>query len=180
MPNKNNNDTETVQQEAVSPLTELEQLRHLVFGEAQNQLTNQLTTLRSDMEKALAGQQKRFSEQLSKMEETTEQQFSELDNRLQFIDSAHEDNESNIQKNIESLTSEHEIFATTTQQDFKNMEQLLVNESSLITNNFNEQLELLKVHLENVSKDLSSSKTDRKTLANLLATMATNLQDDPL
>jgi hypothetical protein len=32
--------------------------------------------------------------------------------------------------------------------------------------------------LSSVSNELHSSKTDRKTLAKLLATMATNLEDD--
>lgn len=70
------------------------------------------------------------------------------------------------------------MFASATQQDFKNIEQALDNESQSLSRNFNVQLEQLKSHLESVSNELSSSKTDRKTLAKLLATMATNLEDD--
>ena len=72
------------------------------------------------------------------------------------------------------------MFATATQQDFKAMEQALDSGSQTLSHNFNEQLDQLKTHLESVSKELSSSKTDRKTLAKLLATMATNLEDDEL
>ena len=78
------------------------------------------------------------------------------------------------------LSSEHEMFASATQQDFKNIEQALDTESQSLTRNFNDELAQLKVHLESVSNDLTSSKTDRKTLAKLLATMATNLEDDQL
>jgi hypothetical protein len=168
------------QQEAVNPLTELEQLRHIIFGEAQNKLNDQIMTLRSDLEKSLSNQKQAFSDQLAKLQQITEQKFSELNNKLQSIDNTHDDNESNLQKHIDNITSEHEMFATTTQQDFKAMEQALDNESSTLANNFNEQLEQLKAYLENVSTELSSSKTDRKTLAKLLATMATNLQDESL
>ncbi len=187
MPNKNDVQQEPQDlepelnpREETSSLNELEQLRLIVFGEAQNRLTTQITTLRSDMEKALINQEKNFSEQLLNLQENTEKQFIELDNKLQVIDSIHDDNEGNLQKNIDHVGSEHDSFVATTQENFKSMEQLLSNESSVLTNNFNEQLEELKSYLENVSNDLGSSKTDRKTLASLLATMATNLQDESL
>jgi len=178
MPNKKN--TNKDQQEPVNQLTELEQLRFIVFGEAQKKLDNQLNTLRNDLDKGLKTQQETFSDHLSKIKESTQRQFSDLETRLQRIDSTHDDNENNLQKCIDDMASEHEMFATATQQDFKNIEQSLDNESASLASHFNEQLEQLKIYLEEVSKDLSSSKTDRKTLAKLLATMATNLQDDPL
>ena len=100
--------------------------------------------------------------------------------RKQNFDKTHDEHEASLQKDLTTLASEHEILATATQQDFKSMEQSLDSESNSLENNFNEQLEQLKTHLEHVSKELSSSKTDRKTLAKLLATMATNLENDPL
>jgi len=171
---------ETNELQVPSPANELEQLRHIVFGEAQNRLINQISLLRSDMETAINNQEKKFFEHLTQIKESTEQQFVELDNKLQVIDSIHDDNEGNLQKNIDNLSSEHDLFSETTQQSLKNLEQSIVNESATLSNNFDTQLEQLKSYLENVSKDLSSSKTDRKTLASLLATMATNLQDEQL
>ena len=114
------------------------------------------------------------------MQENINKRFTELEQKLQLFDKNHDDNEASIEKNLASLSSEHEMFTSATQQDFKNIEQASDHESQLLTGNFNEQLEQLKTHLEAVSNELSSSKTDRKTLAKLLATMATNLEDDQI
>ncbi|MCI2283360.1 hypothetical protein L3081_08055 [Colwellia sp. MSW7] len=181
MSNKKNNDkTQPDSAHSSHEISELDRLRQIVFGDAQQQLIKQLATLRSDMEQALNAQDKKFSLRLDKMQEDITHQLDELDKRIHFVDKMHEDIESTIQKEHASLASEHEMFAAATQQDFKSIEQTLDNESTSLSSTFNEQLEQLKNHLEEVSKELSSSKTDRKTLAKLLATMATNLEDDQL
>ncbi len=133
------NSTEQVTSSKASPETttknmssaslELEQLRQIVFGDAQAALEDQIMALRKD---------------------------------------------------LASLASEHEMFATATQQDLKQLEDSLDNESNTLASNFNQQMVELKAHLEKVSNELTSSKTDRKTLAKLLAAMATNLEDDEL
>lgn len=177
------NKKDTVEKEQLdptSPVGELEQLRQIIFGAAQQQLTTQMTTMHTELKQALTTQEQNFSERLDKMLNNIEQQFSSMDERIQFFDKTHDENEARLQKDLSSLASEHEMFATATQQEFKTMGELLDSESNTLSNNFNEQLEQLKMHLEHVSKELSSSKTDRKTLAKLLATMATNLEDDQL
>jgi hypothetical protein len=178
MSNKNKNDKAA--QEPITSIGELDQLRQIVFGDAQQQLITQLTTLRSDMEHAINEQDKKFSIRLDKMQIDISQQLDNLEKQLNFVDKRHDDNEEGMQKEHTNLAAEYEMFTVTTQQDFKDIEQSLNSESTLLSNGFNEQLEQLKNHLEAVSKELSSSKTDRKTLAKLLATMATNLEDDQL
>lgn len=176
----NNKDIKKEQQQDVAQVNELDQLRQIVFGAAEQQLKQQIASTRSDLEHALSKQNSSFNDRLTQMQESINQRFSNLEQQLQLADKSHDDNEASIEKNLASLSSEHEIFASTTLQDFKNIEQALDNESQSLTRNFNDQLEQLKTHLESVSKELSSSKTDRKTLAKLLATMATNLEDDEL
>lgn len=163
-----------------SPINELDQLRQIVFGVAEQQLKKQIALTRSDLEQALNTQNISITNRLDKMQENFTQQFADVEQRIQHLDKTHDENELVIQKDLASLASEHEMFATATQQDFKAMEQALDSGSQTLSHNFNEQLEQLKTHLESVSKELSSSKTDRKTLAKLLATMATNLEDDEL
>ncbi|MGL1956109.1 MAG: hypothetical protein OCD00_02160 [Colwellia sp.] len=174
------NTNKTTEKKSVDSSGELDQLRLIVFGEAQQQLNNQILTLRIDTEKSITALETKLSERISQMQESIAQQFLDVEKQLQFIDKTHDDNEANIQKDLASLASEHEMLDATTQQDFKNIQQLVNDESNSQTSNFNEQLELLKSHLETVSHELSSSKTDRKMLAKLLATMATNLEDDHL
>ena len=176
----NNKNTKKEPQQNEAPVDELDQLRQIVFGVAEQQLKKQIALTRSDLEHALNTQSINFTQRLDKMQENINQRFSDIERQIQHLDKTHDDNELVIQKDLANLASEHEMFATSTQQDFKTMEQSLDSGSQTLTHNFNEQLEQLKTHLESVSKELSSSKTDRKTLAKLLATMATNLEDDEL
>ena len=178
MSDKKKNDE--AQQEPANTLGELDQLRKIVFGDAQQALLLLISTLRSDMEQAFTEHEHKFSSRLDLMTKNFNQQVEDLGQKLNYIDKTHDDNEANLQKEHDSLVSEHEMFAAATQQDFKNIEESLNSESTSLSSNFNEQLQELKNHLEGVSKELSSSKTDRKTLARLLATMATNLEDDQL
>lgn len=177
MPNNNARKDES---KASPPIDELQQLRKIVFGNAEQQLKEKISSTHAEMRKALNTQKESFNANLASFQQVTEQRFTELEQRLNLSDKTHEDNESVIQKDLASLASEHEMFAASTQQDFKSIEQSLNNESDGLSKSFNEQIEQLKSHLEGVSKELSSSKTDRKTLAKLLSTMATNLEDDQL
>ncbi|WDD96763.1 hypothetical protein [Thalassomonas actiniarum] len=159
---------------------ELEQLRNLVFGAARQKLVTQITSMHNELKQALSTQEQSFCDRISKLQQNIEQQFSQMDKKIQLLDKAHNNTEADLQKSLTGLASEHETFAATTEHDFKEMDKSLNNESTLLANSFNEKLEQLNAHLEEVSKELSSSKTDRKTLAKLLATMATNLEDDQL
>ena len=179
MVNKKNNTNESINVEP-SPIDELSQLRAIVFGAAEHKLIEQITKLRSDMEQSLSSLDQRLSNKISELQQSVDLKFTEIDRKLSSIDTAHDDNEAGIQKSLDNLYSEHELFASATQQDFKEINQSIDNESNMLTLNFDQQLKELKTHLEKVSNELSSSKTDRKTLAKLLATMATNLEDDQL
>lgn len=179
MANKKNGSKESDQDQSSSN-NELSQLRAIVFGAAEDKFLAQLSTLRADMESSVDALSQQFAKKISDFQQNNEDKHAEIDKRISFVDKAHDDNENNIQKSLDNLYSEHEMFANTTQLDIKNLNQSIDNESSMITSNFSQQLDQLKTHLEEVSKELTTSKTDRKTLAKLLATMATNLEDDQL
>ena len=168
------------QRDSAPNLGELDQLRQIVFGEAQQALVDKIETMRANFEKSLASQDQKFSNELVKMKESFEQQLATLDQRLQLFDKTHDEHEATIQKDLDNLASEHEMFATSTEESFKGMAETLNTESTSLSTSFNEQLTQLEAHLEEVSRELSSSKTDRKTLAKLLATMATNLEAEQM
>ncbi|GHE86409.1 hypothetical protein GCM10011501_14480 [Thalassotalea profundi] len=171
---------EKIQNKAIDPVEELNQLRSIVFGAAEKNIYEQIAALTHKMEASISELNTKLTKRFDSLQQDIEQQFAEMDKRLSFIDKNHDDNEVNLQKHIDNLASEHEMFAAATQKDFTELNQSLDSESASLTNNFNEQLEQLKAHLDEVSNELSSSKTDRKTLARLLATMATNLEADQL
>lgn len=176
----NNKNIKKEQQQNSSTLDELGQLRQIVFGEAERQLQAKISSTRADLEKALSKQNDNINQRFNNFQQAIDERFEALDQRLCLSDKTHDDNDTTIQNDLANLASEQEMFATSTLQDFKNIEQSLDNESHALSKSFNEQIEQLKSHLDDVSKELSSSKTDRKTLANLLSTMATNLEDDQL
>jgi len=178
MANKKNEPVKSINEEA--PIDELSQLRAIVFGTAEQKLIEKITLLRKDMEQSLGSLEQTLSTKISDFQQNVELKFTEMDKRITFIDTAHDDNEAIIQKSLDNLYSEHEMFSSATQQDFKAINQALDNETNNLTVNFDQQLTQLKTHLEKVSTALTSSKADRKTLAKLLATMATNLEDDQL
>ena len=178
MPNKKSSQNNNA--EIKKEISELDQLRHIVFGEAQNKILLEISNLRDDMKDSMDKLNEKVDANLAKLQSETDQRFAETSDRILLLDKTHDEAESNLQKNINQLSSEHEMFATVTQQDFKNIEQSLDSESNLLSHDFNKQLQSLKENLDAVSHELKSSKTDRKTLAKLLATMATNLEDDEL
>lgn len=179
MANKKNEPIENITPDEAA-IDELSQLRTLVFGAAEQKLIANITTLRTDMEQSVVTLEQSLSTKIFELQQQVELKFTEMDKRITSIDNAHDDNEATIQKSLDNLYSEHEMFASATQQDFKEINQALDNETNNLTVNFDQQLTQLKTHLEKVSTALSSSKADRKTLAKLLATMATNLEDDQL
>jgi hypothetical protein len=179
MANKKTESIENISAEVV-PIDELAQLRTIVFGAAEHKLSEQITTLRTDMEQSITSLEHCLTKKITEFQHSADLKFTEIEDRLSFIDKTHDNNEENIQKSLDNLFSEHDLFDSATQQDLNEMSQSLGNVSHNLTLNFDLQLKELKTHLEKVSKELSSSKTDRKTLAKLLATMATNLEDDEL
>ncbi|WP_281557329.1 hypothetical protein [Thalassomonas sp. RHCl1] len=187
MPNKKKSEKEQAPKttdvaipEPQTPEDELEQLRQIVFGAAQQSLVAHITSIHNELKQALSTQEQKFSNRIDKLQQSVDQQFSQMDHRIQLLDKTHDNTEADLQKSLAGLASEHKSFAATTTHDFKEMDKSLSHESTLLANDFNKKLEQLNTHLEEVSKELSSSKTDRKTLAKLLATMATNLEDDQL
>lgn len=179
MANNKGKDKEAPRTE-IDPVDELSQLRSIVFGAAEQKWIEEIARLRGDMDQSISALDTRLTNKITEFQQNIEIQFGKIDKRLSFIDKSHDDNEANMQKSLDNLYSEHEMFASATQQDLKEVNQLLENESTSLTSNFDQQLKQLKSHLEEVSKELTSTKTDRKTLAKLLATMATNLEDDLL
>ena len=78
MPNKKDTSKEPL--DTSTSVSELDQLRQIVFGAASAKLSDQIALLRSDMEKALSTQQQKFSDNLASLKENVEQQFSEVEN----------------------------------------------------------------------------------------------------
>ena len=76
------------------------------------------------------------------------------------------------------LKSELEIAETAAKNDNDALEAHVVKELDALDTLFSQRHKELLERLQQVTSELSETKTDRKTLANLLSTMATNLTSD--
>ena len=76
MPNNKNSKQE--QQPDVAPVNELDQLRQIVFGAAEQQLKQQITSTRNDIEQALSKQNNAFNDRLLQMQESIKSRISSV------------------------------------------------------------------------------------------------------
>jgi len=176
----NNNSAKAKDVQKADTSDELSQLRHIIFGATHQQLLKQIASLETSIDNKFQRHEASVDKRFEQLQQTLIEKFDQMNERIEFTDKTHDEHEADLQKSIANLATEHEILATTTVQDFKSIEQALNTESHTLADDFSNQIAELKSHLEDVSRELSSSKTDRKTLAKLLATMATNLEDDQL
>jgi ABC-type transporter Mla subunit MlaD len=78
----------------------------------------------------------------------------------------------------DKLASELEMSDTSGKQDSDELHSRLDKEVQALTEKYDAKLAEALQKLNQVTQELGSSKTDRKTLAKLLATVASNLETD--
>jgi len=83
-----------------------------------------------------------------------------------------------LQNTTDKLQSELEIAETSAKNDNNALEAHVIKELESLDSLFSKRHQELLEKLQQVTSELSENKTDRKTLANLLSTMATNLTTD--
>lgn len=169
-----------IEKTTLSATEELATVRNILFGEAQSSLEKKLLNLQTSLDQGLSALKHDFSDKLKKMHENIDLSLTNIEERIQYVDNQHEDKSELLGDKLSALASEHEIFSTNTDKNLEALNGELDKETQQLSNGFSEQIETLKKELDKVSLELHSSKTDRKTLARLLATMANNLENDAL
>lgn len=163
-----------------SPVNELTQLRHIIFGQAQANLEHKITNLQTSLDNGLSALSHELNDKMQKLHEQIDQNFASLEDRIQYVDKQQDDKSEKIHNELSNLASEHEMFCATTDKNIEQLNQDFNKETSHLKTEFNQLLDGLRQQLDKVSAELGTSKTDRKTLAKLLSTMANNLEDDEL
>lgn len=164
--------------EELSQVSELAQLRHIVFGEAQADLEYQLDTLRQEMQAGFEQLTQALQQQMEQMQAALEDNVHQLDDRIAGVDQLYEEKTASLDDTTNKLADEIEMTdANSNQQDealHKRLDKEVQQLSDEFTRKHNHTLELLN----QVKKELTSSKTDRKTLAHLLSSMASDLETE--
>ncbi|NQZ32630.1 MAG: hypothetical protein HRU06_15285 [Oceanospirillaceae bacterium] len=161
-----------------SSALELDQLRNIVFGAAKTDLEAQINKMRSDMQANFQSIAKSQQQQIEKMQAALEDNVNKLDERITEVDNTYENKTSQLTDDTNQLTTELETIDINSRQQDDEIRKKLEDETEQLTTYFTKQHHQTIELLNQVKKDLNSSKTDRKTLAKLLATVVSNLEND--
>ncbi len=173
-PNKTDSNT----QSSEASINELEQLRFIVFGEAKKSIEDRIDTIHSELTNSINTFKEQQIVQLSEMQLHFENALNALDKKLQSVDTHHEDNHNNLIKANEILNSSLEIAESSGKDDADALHDRIDKEMAALSANFDIKYAEAMEKLSKVTHELTDTKTDRKTLARLLATMASNLETD--
>lgn len=162
----------------VSPPGELDQLRDIVFGAAKRSIEKRIDALEVSMQNEFTAMRESQADNVAMLQKTLQETTESLTTHLNNVDKSHQQKSDEINAYADRLASELEMAETTGKEDTDQLHNRLDKEVRALTQNFNDKYAEAMHKLEQVTQDLTSSKTDRKTLAKLLATVAVNLETD--
>lgn len=165
-------------QSAPQPADELAQLREILFGQTNRAFRADLSALESRVNDSFTKLNTHLDSQFNDIRKLIDQQITELSNQLASANNNNSNVQEQLQHTTDKLQSELEIAETAAKNDNDTLEAHVVKELESLDNLFSKRHQELLEKLQQVTSELSESKTDRKTLANLLSTMATNLATD--
>jgi hypothetical protein len=158
--------------------SELDTLRHIVFGAAKADLERGLSELSRLTGEHFQKLEQQMALQMKQLHGAMEDGLHRLEQQLAVADQNQDKKAEELNAYADKISSELEMAEANSKQENDELHQRLDKEISLLTHSFNEQLQQALANLAKVSSELNTSKTDRKTLAKLLNTVATNLATD--
>ncbi|MEC7690017.1 MAG: hypothetical protein VYE47_04330 [Pseudomonadota bacterium] len=165
-------------QASTADKSELGQLREILFGQSSRDFQQQLASLDEKLESNFSALNQKLENHVASLNKTIETQFAALSEQLSADNTQHQQAQENLKGLHDTLKSELEMAEAAAQDDTSKLESKLSKEMDAMETLFNKRHEALLERLQQVTEELSSSKTDRKTLASLLSTMASNLATD--
>jgi len=158
--------------------TELTQLRNIIFGTAKTELQTQIDQLRQEMQLNFDLSAKKLQQEMSDMQNAMQSYVNQLDQRIALVDNQQDDKTAKLNDYADKIASELEMNTSISQDQDEQIQKRLDNEIELLTSRFTKQHDQTIDLLNQVKNDLNTTKTDRKTLARLLATVASGLEVD--
>jgi hypothetical protein len=158
--------------------SELTQLRNILFGTAKTELQTQIDQLRQEMQLNFELSAKKLQQEMSDMQHAIQHHVNQLDQRIAVVDNQQDDKTTKLNDYADKIASELEMNASISEEQDGQIQKRLDNEIELLTSRFTKQHDQTIELLNQVKNDLNTTKTDRKTLARLLATVASGLEVD--
>lgn len=162
----------------VAATSELQQLRDIVFGVAKAGLEEHIRQLEQTMLQTFHKAEQDYTSKITYLQSSLERKLQQLDDKLAGVDQHHDEKSAELANYTDKISSELEMAEAANKQDSDEIHTRIDKEISALGNKFSTQLSEALAQLNQVSSELNASKTDRKTLAKLLATVASNLETD--
>ena len=156
----------------------MEQLRDIVFGAAKRHLEQRIDKLEDTMRSEFETLRQHQSKQYTELKDALEAATASLSEQLAAVDDSHSQKSEQLNGYADRLASSIEMAESAGKDDAHQLNERLDLEVRTLTKNFNDKYADAMRKLEQVTQELGSTKTDRKTLAKLLSTVALNLETD--
>ena len=174
----NNTKNQTATTTEAIQITELDNLRNIVFGAAKNDIEQRINALEQQTQDNFKSMQLTIEKNTQSLQAAMREGFNQLDDKLALADQGQDEKATELQTYADKISSELEMAEANSKQENDELHDRLDKEIKTLTVKFTDQLNQALEKLTQMSSDLNSTKTDRKTLAKLLATVASNLETD--
>lgn len=158
--------------------SELESLRAIVFGAAKSEIDERINQLEQTMLNRFEQAERNLTKQVEQIQLSLNQAVIKLDQRIGTVDQQQDERAVELKVFADKLASELEMTDASGKQDNDELHSRLDKEVQALTEKYDTKLAEALEKLNQVTQELGSTKTDRKTLAKLLATVASNLETD--
>ncbi|MEP0176675.1 MAG: hypothetical protein ABJH28_17235 [Paraglaciecola sp.] len=159
-----------------NPVSELDSLRNIVFGAAKSEIEQRISALEQQTLDSFKKMELLIEKNAKSLNASMQDGFNQLEDKLALADQGQEQKSAELNAYADKISSELEMAETSSKQETDELHKRIDTEVNELTIKFNHQLEEALAKLTQVSSELNSTKTDRKTLAKLLATVASNLE----
>ncbi|WP_144394268.1 hypothetical protein [Pleionea sediminis] len=167
---------QTAEQQLPSdPVEQLSSIRKLLFGEDVARLELALEQQRKYMDTQLKKMEDLIKSTGSQLESQIKSAVSDIQGSLDSIHTEHSQKETRLERKLQDVGKRLTEFKSNTKTDLSEAHKELDQISKKIYKSLDKEVKQLTLKIDNTSKELSSNKADRKTLATLLESMATNL-----
>ena len=172
----------TVSAASNDAFSELEQLRLIVFGQAKAELDERIDALQNQLTNDINAVNEQFQSRMENLQSKIEEQFAKVNTTISELDHTRENDKQNnllaLEQAQQHINSQLEMTENAGKDETDALHKRVDDEVAKLETNVEESVQDLLQKLDKVSKELSNTKTDRKTLAMLLANMASNLDAD--
>lgn len=170
--------TEKNTQSNVPTPSELDTLRDIVFGAAKADLDMRINQLEQTMLSSFKQAEETLLKHVAQITNNIEDNVHKLEDNLGKVDQQQEERSAELNAYADKIASELEMSDASGKQEADDLHARIDKEVKLLTDKYDAKFAEALEKLNQVTAELGSTKTDRKTLAKLLATVATNLETD--